>query len=64
MLHIASLVHDDIIGFLGLIDNSNLRRGMQSHFIKLGYKGSVYAGNYLIAVAYLKIYKRKEDILI
>lgn len=46
MIHLASLVHDDII------DNSQLRRGQQSLNACWGEKISVLAGDYLFASAY------------
>ncbi len=45
MIHVASLVHDDII------DNSNLRRGKTSVNSKYGCHKAVLAGDYVMGVA-------------
>lgn len=45
MIHVSSLIHDDII------DNSDLRRGKTSVNSKWGCDKAVMAGNYVLAVS-------------
>lgn len=45
LLHMATLVHDDII------DNSDLRRGKQTAYYKYGYFQAVNTGNLLLSTA-------------
>lgn len=49
MIHIATLLHDDVI------DQSELRRGKQTIRAALGNKISVLSGDYLLAQASLKL---------
>lgn len=46
MLHVASLVHDDII------DDSPYRRGLPSTHSVYGKRLATFAGNYIIGRAY------------
>jgi decaprenyl-diphosphate synthase subunit 1 len=45
MIHVASLIHDDII------DNSDFRRGKESVNIKWGCNKAVFVGDYILAKA-------------
>lgn len=45
MIHVASLIHDDII------DNSDLRRGKTSVNVRWGLNKAVLAGDYILGVA-------------
>lgn len=45
MLHVASLIHDDIL------DNSDMRRGLTASHIVFGKRGATFSANYLIGRA-------------
>lgn len=49
MLHVASLVHDDIL------DASDTRRGIPSSHTLYGKHRATFSANYLIGRAYLKM---------
>ncbi|NLV17069.1 MAG: heptaprenyl diphosphate synthase [Syntrophomonadaceae bacterium] len=49
LVHLASLVHDDVI------DSSLLRRGKDTVKAKFGNQISIYAGNYILARALMKV---------
>lgn len=49
LIHMASLVHDDII------DDSRLRRGEQTVYYKYGYLQAVNTGNYLLSTSLLLV---------
>jgi geranylgeranyl pyrophosphate synthase len=49
MLHVASLVHDDIL------DASDTRRGLPSSHTIYGKHRATFSANYLIGRAYLKM---------
>lgn len=57
ILHIATLIHDDII------DEAKLRRGSESIQSKYGKDFAVYAGDYLFSQCFLMLskYKYKEE---
>ncbi|UQS82974.1 polyprenyl synthetase family protein [Bombilactobacillus thymidiniphilus] len=44
ILHLATLMHDDVI------DDSNLRRNVETVQVKLGDRNAIYAGDYLMTV--------------
>lgn len=49
LVHLATLVHDDVI------DSSFLRRGKDTVKAKFGNQISIYAGNYILARALMKV---------
>ncbi len=58
MIHMASLVHDDVI------DNSELRRGQPTVKSRWGNRLSIYTGNYVLARALSLVAQyRRNDIL-
>lgn len=56
MIHLASLVHDDII------DTAKKRRGMATIFAQVGAKQAVLAGDYLLAKALSLISGKEKQI--
>lgn len=58
LIHMASLVHDDVI------DNSNLRRGIETVKSGWGNRVSIYAGNYVLAksLSLVALYQRSDII--
>lgn len=54
MLHMASLVHDDVI------DNAVIRRGLPTIHTKAGVKNAVIAGDYLLTRAFSLLTTRNE----
>lgn len=58
LIHMATLVHDDVI------DNSNLRRGIETVKSGWGNRVSIYAGNYVFArsLSLAALYKRSDII--
>jgi Geranylgeranyl pyrophosphate synthase len=56
LVHMASLVHDDVI------DNSELRRGQPTVKHKWGNRVSLYAGNYILAqsLCQVAVYQRSD----
>jgi heptaprenyl diphosphate synthase len=55
ILHLATLVHDDVI------DDADLRRGMESLQKKFGVRTAVICGDYLLSVAFRLIASVPED---
>lgn len=58
LLHTATLIHDDII------DNSQIRRGMESIQSKIGKDAAVYAGDYIIARSFMLINEQYDESMI
>ncbi len=58
LIHMATLVHDDVI------DNSNLRRGIETVKSGWGNRVSIYAGNYVFAksLSLVALYQRSDII--
>lgn len=56
MLHMASLVHDDVI------DESSTRRGRPTVQIQAGVKKAVIAGDYLLTRAFSQLTRHSENI--
>ena len=56
MLHMASLVHDDVI------DNAVVRRGVPTVHAKAGVKNAVIAGDYLLTRAFSLLTTRNEQV--
>ncbi len=55
LLHIATLIHDDII------DNSKLRRGIETVQSKFGKDAAVYSGDYIIARSFMLINQQYDQ---
>lgn len=55
LLHIATLIHDDII------DNSKLRRGVETVQSKFGKDAAVYSGDYIIARSFMLINQQYDQ---
>ncbi len=58
LVHLASLIHDDVI------DQANLRRGRESVNSRWGNQASVLTGDYLFATAYGLINRHKQQEII
>jgi len=58
LVHMASLIHDDVI------DQSNLRRGRESINSRWGNQASVLTGDYLFAAAYSLINRHQQQQII
>ena len=58
LVHMASLIHDDVI------DQANLRRGRESINSRWGNQASVLTGDYLFATAYGLINRHKQPVII
>jgi heptaprenyl diphosphate synthase len=58
MVHLASLIHDDVV------DNSMLRRGIETVKSKWGNRVSIYSGNYILSrsLQILADYRRSDII--
>ncbi|PCJ56615.1 MAG: hypothetical protein COA79_18280 [Planctomycetota bacterium] len=55
LIHNASLIHDDIL------DDSPLRRGLETPHKKWGTKNAVLLGDYLFSVGYRQVLKTPDD---
>lgn len=55
VLHIASLVHDDVI------DNSPIRRGRETVHKRFGKRTAVFVGNYIVGKAYCAQYSGPKE---
>ena len=58
LIHNASLLHDDVI------DNSPLRRNVQTLFDKYGSKLSVISGDYILSIAVEKLLKLNNECIL
>lgn len=55
LLHLATLIHDDVI------DESPLRRGVETIHTKYGQKNAIYAGDYLFTCYFTQVLKSTQD---
>ncbi|MCT3396848.1 polyprenyl synthetase family protein [Lentilactobacillus hilgardii] len=55
LLHVATLIHDDVI------DQSPLRRGVQTIHTQYGQKNAIYAGDYLFTCYFDQVLKSTHD---
>ncbi|MFD1123767.1 polyprenyl synthetase family protein [Lentilactobacillus raoultii] len=55
LLHVATLIHDDVI------DQSPLRRGVQTIQTQYGQKNAIYAGDYLFTCYFDQVLKSTHD---
>ncbi len=55
LLHVATLIHDDVI------DDSPLRRGVETIHVKYGQKNAIYAGDYLFTSYFDQVLKSTQD---
>lgn len=55
LLHLATLIHDDVI------DDSPLRRGVETIHPKYGQKNAIYAGDYLFTCYFTQVLKSTQD---
>lgn len=58
LLHTATLIHDDII------DNSQLRRGIETIQSKFGKDAAVYSGDFIIAKSFMLINSQYDKMMI
>ncbi len=58
LLHTATLIHDDIV------DNSQLRRGVETIQSKFGKDAAVYSGDYMIARSFMLINEQYDKNMI
>ncbi len=58
LLHTATLIHDDII------DNSRIRRGIETIQSKIGKDAAVYSGDYIIARSFMLINEQYDENMI
>lgn len=55
LLHVATLIHDDVI------DESPLRRGVETIQVKYGQKHAIYAGDYLFTCYFTQVLKSTQE---
>ncbi len=56
LLHVATLLHDDVI------DEAEMRRGQETISARFGNRVAIYAGDYLLTVAYQLLSKYSQDV--
>ena len=56
LLHVATLLHDDVI------DEADTRRGQETISARFGNRVAIYAGDYLLTVAYQLLSKYSRDL--
>lgn len=55
LLHVATLIHDDVI------DESPIRRGVETIHTEYGQKNAIYAGDYLFTCYFNQVLKSTQD---